>query len=165
MTKKKLTSKKDKLWTEAKRRCRLSAKDIRMAKRLGLNPRKLIKNIPSKSQPWKAPVRIWIRNMYAKRFGKTREPDLDRDKPKPFDPQSEIDIDTSYDEDLLPQWDTVNEEPYFRRDSDGAIFSLGEAGQYFIEQEARKDLIDEDGSHDEEYLDDGFEPSQQKIDC
>jgi hypothetical protein len=39
-------------WAEAKRRCRLNAETLRMAKELGLNPRSLIKNIPNKSQPW-----------------------------------------------------------------------------------------------------------------
>ena len=37
------------------------------AKRLGLNPRSLIKNIPSKSEPWKAPVSEWLREMEEKR--------------------------------------------------------------------------------------------------
>ncbi len=54
-------------WAEAKNRCRLSMEDMRMAKKMGLNPRSLIKNIPSKSQPWKAPVKEWVRNMYRKR--------------------------------------------------------------------------------------------------
>jgi len=38
-----------------------------MAKEMGLNPRSLIKNIPSKSEPWKAPVKYWLRDMYRKR--------------------------------------------------------------------------------------------------
>jgi len=70
VAKKKPKSKKDALWIEAKRRCRLSAEDMRMAKEMGLNPRSLIKNIPSKSQPWKSPVRVWIRRMYEKRRAK-----------------------------------------------------------------------------------------------
>ena len=70
MVKKKPKNKKDVLWAEAKCRCRLSAEDIRMAKEMGLNPRSLIKNIPSKTQPWKSPVQIWIRDMYEKRKGK-----------------------------------------------------------------------------------------------
>ena len=37
-----------------------------MAKEMGLNPRSLIKNIPSKTQKWKAPVHVWIREMYKK---------------------------------------------------------------------------------------------------
>lgn len=67
MAKKKPKNKKDAPWAEAKRRCRLSAEDIRIAKEMGLNPRSLIKNISNKSQPWKSPVRIWIREMYKKR--------------------------------------------------------------------------------------------------
>jgi len=50
-------------WAEAKRRCRLDADTVRMAKELGLNPRSL--NIPS--QPWKAPVAAWIRELHRKR--------------------------------------------------------------------------------------------------
>jgi hypothetical protein len=58
--------KRDEDWAEAKRRCRLNQDDIRMAKELGMNPRSLIKNIPSKSQQWKAPVKYWIRDLYEK---------------------------------------------------------------------------------------------------
>ena len=53
-------------WARAKRLCRLSQNDVRMAQALGLKPRALIKNIPSPTQPWKAPVKIWIRELYAK---------------------------------------------------------------------------------------------------
>ena len=60
-------NKKDRLWVEAKRRCRLNIEDIRMAKEMGLNPRSLIKNIPSKSEPWKSPVKVWIHEIYEKR--------------------------------------------------------------------------------------------------
>jgi len=55
------------LWAEAKRKCRLNAETLRMAKELGLAPRSLLKNIPSPSELWKAPVHVWIREMYAKR--------------------------------------------------------------------------------------------------
>lgn len=44
----------------------LNQDDIRMAKELGMNPRSLIKNIPSTSQQWKAPVKYWIRDLYEK---------------------------------------------------------------------------------------------------
>lgn len=54
-------------WAEAKRRCRLNAETLQMAKELGLNPRSLIKNVPSKSQPWKIPVAVWVRALYARR--------------------------------------------------------------------------------------------------
>lgn len=38
-----------------------------MAKEMGLMPKSLIKNIPSPKQQWKAPVKVWIREMYAER--------------------------------------------------------------------------------------------------
>ncbi len=60
---------RDNDWAQAKRLCRLSAEDVRMAKALGLNPRKLIKNIPGPKQRWKAPVRDWVRELYRKRHG------------------------------------------------------------------------------------------------
>ena len=68
---KKLQNKKDRLWAEAKRRCRLNTEDVRMAKEMGLNPRSLIKNIPSKTELWKLPVKDWIREMYQKRQEKS----------------------------------------------------------------------------------------------
>jgi len=59
--------KKDAEWAEAKKKCRLNEETLKMAKEMGLNPRSLIKNIPSKSEQWKAPVSVWIREMYEKR--------------------------------------------------------------------------------------------------
>ena len=53
-------------WAEAKQKCHLNNEDIALAKRLGLNPRSLIKNIPSKSEPWKAPVKDWLHEIDAK---------------------------------------------------------------------------------------------------
>ena len=47
--------------------------DIELAKKLGLNPRSLIKNIPSKSQPWKAPIKDWLREIEAKRNKKSEQ--------------------------------------------------------------------------------------------
>lgn len=52
---------------EAKRRCRLADGTLALAKDLGLNPRSLIKNVPSRSEPWKAPVAAWIRELHRKR--------------------------------------------------------------------------------------------------
>jgi hypothetical protein len=71
MTKKKPQNKKDRLWAEAKRKCRLNDNDIRIARELGLNPRSLIKNIPSRTEPWKLPVKAWIHEIYKKRQEKT----------------------------------------------------------------------------------------------
>jgi len=60
-------SKREEQWNEARKRCRLLDEEVRMAREMGLNPLSLIKNIPSPSERWKAPVPQWIRQMYAKR--------------------------------------------------------------------------------------------------
>ena len=64
--------KKDAEWAEAKKKCRLNDETLKMAREMGLNPRSLIKNIPSSSQQWKAPVSTWIREMYQERLDKAR---------------------------------------------------------------------------------------------
>ena len=61
---------KDEQWKKAKRVCRLSVEDIRMARELGMSPKSLMKNMPSPTQRWKAPVKVWIQTLYEKRFGK-----------------------------------------------------------------------------------------------
>lgn len=67
------TEKKADRWKEVKARCRLSDEAIKMAQEMGLNPLSLIKNIPSKSQLWKAPVEEWVRDMYEKRKVKSKK--------------------------------------------------------------------------------------------
>jgi hypothetical protein len=62
---------------------------MRMAKKLGLNPRSLIKNIPSKSQQWKAPVKYWIGNLYEKQQTKLAARKASKlDKPSAAMPES-----------------------------------------------------------------------------
>jgi hypothetical protein len=61
------TQKKEEEWARAKKLCRLNVETIKMAKEMGLNPRSLIKNIPSPKQQWKAPLHVWIREMYEER--------------------------------------------------------------------------------------------------
>lgn len=61
----------DALWQDAKKKCRLNNEDIKIAKELGLNPKSLIKNIPNKNEQWKAPVSIWIREIYEERKSKS----------------------------------------------------------------------------------------------
>jgi hypothetical protein len=56
-------------WADAKVRCGLTDDDVRMAKELGMSPHSLIKNIPSRSQPWKAPVPEWVRGLYQRKRG------------------------------------------------------------------------------------------------
>lgn len=60
-------------WAKAKRLCRLNQEEIRMAKELGIRPRSLMKNRPSKDQQWKAPVKVWIRDLYEKQQRKINE--------------------------------------------------------------------------------------------
>jgi hypothetical protein len=54
----------DPQWAKAKQVCRLNMEDIRMAKELGMSPQTLMKNVPSRTQSWKAPVKVWIRDLY-----------------------------------------------------------------------------------------------------
>ncbi len=44
-----------------------------MAKELGMAPKSLIKNIPSNNQQWKAHVKVWVRDLYEKKFGSPAE--------------------------------------------------------------------------------------------
>ena len=67
-------------WQEAKRKCRLNNEDIALAKRLGLNPRSLIKNIPNKSEPWKAPVKDWLHEIDEKRQKKAAQKQRRKEK-------------------------------------------------------------------------------------
>ena len=57
----------DPQWAKAKQVCRLNMEDIRMAKELGMTPKSLMKNVPSSTQSWKAPVKVWIRDQYEQR--------------------------------------------------------------------------------------------------
>jgi hypothetical protein len=62
--------KQPELWTEAKKKCRLTQAEIEKAQALGLNPKKLIANHTScQQEQWKAPVGEWIQEIYEKRFG------------------------------------------------------------------------------------------------
>ena len=78
------------LWLEAKKKCRLNNEDIKIAKELGLNPKSLIKNIPNKSEQWKAPVSVWIREMYEERQEKSLQRQKRKEANKPGDAVSDI---------------------------------------------------------------------------
>ena len=52
----------EEIWAEAKKKCRLNNEDIA-----------LIKNIPSKSEPWKAPVKDWLHEIDEKRQKKAAQ--------------------------------------------------------------------------------------------
>ena len=74
MTKKKRKGIPPKLqpWVDARRRHRLSHAHIQMARELGMNPRKLGKLDNHDQEPWKAPLPIFIEDLYFKRFGRER---------------------------------------------------------------------------------------------
>jgi hypothetical protein len=56
------------LWLEAGRRHRLSEHHLRMARELGLNPKKLGSLDNHHQEPWKVPLRQFIEELHAKRF-------------------------------------------------------------------------------------------------
>jgi hypothetical protein len=63
------------LWIEARKRNRLSHQQVQMVRELGLNPRKLGKLDNHRQESWKSPLRLFIEQLYRKRFGKDR-PDV-----------------------------------------------------------------------------------------
>ena len=63
-----------------KHKCQLNNDDLALAKRLGLNPRSLIKNIPNKSEPWKAPIKDWLREIETKRDKKAAQKQKHKEK-------------------------------------------------------------------------------------
>ncbi|MFH1993859.1 MAG: hypothetical protein ABIK98_15875 [Pseudomonadota bacterium] len=72
MVKQKQLSPKYQVWIDARKRYKLSHAHIQMACELGLNPKKFGKLDNHKQEPWKAPLPIFIEDLYFKRFGKDR---------------------------------------------------------------------------------------------
>ena len=66
---------KYKIWIDVRKRYHLSHAHIQMARELGLNPKKFGSLANHKQEPWKAPLPIFIENIYFKRFGK-EQPDI-----------------------------------------------------------------------------------------
>jgi len=67
--------KKEAIWAEVKKRYRLSNETIQMAKKLGLNPKKLGGIANHHQEPWKQPLPDFIKSLYQQRFGKMAEMD------------------------------------------------------------------------------------------
>lgn len=59
-------------WIDARRRHKLSHAHVQMARELGMNPRKLGKLDNHRQEPWKAPLPVFIEEIYFKRFNKER---------------------------------------------------------------------------------------------
>lgn len=72
MSKKKQLSPKYQVWIDARKKFKLSHPHIQMARELGMNPKKFGKLNNHKQEPWKAPLPIFIEDIYFKRFGKNR---------------------------------------------------------------------------------------------
>lgn len=72
MSKQKQLSRKYQQWIDARKRHKLSHTHIQMARELGMNPKKFSKLDNRKQEPWKAPLPIFIEDLYFKRFGKER---------------------------------------------------------------------------------------------
>jgi hypothetical protein len=68
-------SNKFQAWIEAKKKYRLSDVQIQMARELGMNPKKFGSLANHKQEPWKAPLPVFIEELYFKRFKKER-PDV-----------------------------------------------------------------------------------------
>lgn len=63
-------------WIEARRRFRLSHAHIQMARTLGMNPKKFGKLANHSQEPWKAPLPVFIEDLYFRSFGKLRPDDV-----------------------------------------------------------------------------------------
>lgn len=59
-------------WIDARKLRHLSHAHVQMARELGMNPKKLGKIDNHRQEPWKAPLPIFIEDLYFKRFGKER---------------------------------------------------------------------------------------------
>ena len=73
-------------WRNAKKICRLNARQIEMAGALGMNPTKLPRLRPGPHQRWKLPVREFIEECYWKRFGGEPHGHQDHAAPGPHKP-------------------------------------------------------------------------------
>jgi hypothetical protein len=85
----------EEVWRNAKRICKLNARQVEMARALGMNPKKLPSLRPSPDQRWKLPVSEFIESCYCKRFGgdPLEHPRLDPESQssKPTVPKPDLD--------------------------------------------------------------------------
>jgi len=64
------------IWIDVRKRYHLSRAHIQMARELGMNPKKFGKIANHKQKPWKAPLPVFIEDLYFKRLGKKRPGDV-----------------------------------------------------------------------------------------
>src|SRR5713101_3206749 len=77
MPKKNFVPQKGQTWIDARKKYHLSHAHIQMSRELGMNPSKFGKLANHRQEPWKAPLPVFIEEIYFKRFGK-RQPDIVR---------------------------------------------------------------------------------------
>jgi hypothetical protein len=58
------------IWIDVRRRHHLSHAHVQMARELGMNPKKMGAIDNHTQEPWKAPLPIFIEDLYHKRFGR-----------------------------------------------------------------------------------------------
>jgi len=63
---------KFKVWIEARKKFHLSNAHIQMARETGMNPKKFGGLANHRQEPWKAPLPVFIEELYFKRFKKKR---------------------------------------------------------------------------------------------
>ncbi len=63
-------------WVETRKRFHLSHAHIQMVRELCLNPKKFGGLTNHKQEPWKAPLPVFIADLYRRRFGKDRPNDV-----------------------------------------------------------------------------------------
>jgi len=76
MAKQKKYSPKYQVWIDARNKFKLSHAHIQMARELGMNPKKFGKLNNHMQEPWKAPLPVFIEDIYFKRFGKERPEEI-----------------------------------------------------------------------------------------
>jgi hypothetical protein len=72
MAKKAKIPEKYQVWIDVRKKYHFSHAHIQMARELGMNPKKFGKIANHKQEPWKAPLPVFIEDLYLKRFGRTR---------------------------------------------------------------------------------------------
>ena len=60
------------VWIEARHRYHLSHAHVQMARELGMNPKRIGGLANHKQEPWKAPLPVFIEDLYERRFGSPR---------------------------------------------------------------------------------------------
>lgn len=142
-----MTMNRDKLndeWVKAKRLCRLSDDEVRMARELGIGPRALIKNIPNPKQRWKAPLGVWIRNLYAKRIKKAVPAQCNASRlmvdPREHPPEPDFE-DGSGDFDPPTQQETTDENELMLRRHGEFRFAAEYVAAAFAQFEAVKKIV------------------------